>query len=254
MTPRLISLSALAALASLLAACSSAPPPAPAAPAAKPAAPPAPPPVVHINTGLEKCDKPLGLLQVNEDTGSIWFSQLRGYKLPTASTVLRMLIQQSGCFVWPERAASAKKGAPLPTADFSLSPTLSLTEAASPKGAGGLLESATVTLTLQDSRGGVQLAETEGSARYVDFTLFSPLFAANAGTSSMIKTADGRMVAASFVDAYNLLVRAARNYQLPGKAADALQNALPDAKSSLPGKPNAPAVKTPDASVPKLKR
>jgi hypothetical protein len=191
--------------------------------------------VVHINTALEKCDKPLGVLQVNEDTGSIWFSQLRSYKLPTASAMLRPLVLQSGCFAWPERASSTKKGTPALSADFTLSPALSLIE-----GPGGKIESTTVTLTLQDSRGGVQLAETEGSARYVDFSLFSAIFGANAGTSAAVKSPEGRLVAASFVDAYNLLVRAARNYQLPGKVT--------------PDQLGAPTVKLPEPPQPKLKR
>lgn len=215
MTFRPLSLASLALLGSLLIACGSKPPAPPPVPA-KPAAPPGPPPVVHINPALEKCPQPLGSVVVNEDTGSIWFSQLRDYKLPPTTAVLRVLVQQSGCFSWVDRPGAAPRGKagkaePLAKPDFTLAPTLSLTENAGK----GPLE-ATVTLALQDNRSTVQLAETEGAARYVDINLFSPLFTpANTGTAAYMKSPEGRVVAASFVDAFNLLVRAARNYQAP---------------------------------------
>lgn len=220
--PRAFVLTPLALLSSILiVACGSKPPAAPPPPE-KPAAPPGPPPVVHSNAALEKCPQPLGSVIVSEDTGSIWYSQLRSYKLPPASALLRVLVQQSGCFVWIERPGAATTGkagkagkvesAAKP--DFTLSPTISFTEAPASGGAGKAAPDATTTLTLQDNRSTVQLAETEGGAKYVDFNVFSPLFSApNAGTGAYVKSPEGRVIAASFVDAYNLLVRAARNYQ-----------------------------------------
>lgn len=226
-------------ICTLLAACGSKPPAAP--PPDKPAAPPGPPPVVHSNAALEKCDKPLGSLVVNEDVGSIWYSQVRGYKLPSTSTVLRVLVQQSGCFVWTEPGGAVKtksgKSAPPVKPDFTLSPSISFTDAAASAPGASTIEAST-TLTLQDNRSTVQLAETEGLARYVDFNTFSPMFSApNAGAGAFAKSPEGRVIAASFVDAYNLLVRAARKYQQPAQQSDT--------KSSLPSMPNAPKVDLP---------
>ncbi len=253
MTFRAFSLGILAVSAtSLLIACGSKPPAAPPPPD-KPAAPPGPPPVVHSNPALEKCDKPMGSLVVNEDIGSIWYSQLRGYKLPSASAALRVLVQQSGCFVWtePGGAVKTKSGKSTPPAkpDYTLSPTISFTEAAASAPGKSTID-ATTTLTLQDNRSTVQLAETEGSAGYVDFNTFSPIFSAPAaGTGAYVKSPEGRVIAASFVDAYNLLVRAARKYQQP------------DTKSSLPSMPNVPnvdlpakpAVQAPSVQAPSVK-
>lgn len=229
-------------ICSLLAACGSKPPAAP--PPDKPAAPPGPPPVVHSNAALEKCDKPLGSLVVNEDIGSIWYSQLRGYKLPSASAALRVLVQQSGCFVWIDASSGGSttktksgKNTPPSKPDFTLSPSISFTDATGSAAGKSTVEAAT-TLTLQDNRSTVQLAETEGSARYVEFNTFSPLFSApSAGASAFVKSPEGQVIAASFVDSYNLLVRAARKYQQPAQQSDA--------KSSLPSMPNVPNVDLP---------
>ncbi|WP_374592526.1 hypothetical protein [Aquabacterium sp.] len=224
---RPLSLALSALLGSLLIACGSQPPVPPAVPV-KPAAPPGPPPVVHVNTSLEKCPQPLGSVVVNEDTGSIWFSQLRDYKLPPTTLVLRVLVRQSGCFSWVDRPGTALRGKPgkaeaSAKPDFTLAPTLSLTE-----NAGKVPLEATVTLALQDNRSTVQLAETEGAARYVDINLFSPLFTpASAGTAAYMKSPEGRVVAASFVDAFNLLVRAARNYQAPPAMKAPLPTSVP---------------------------
>lgn len=248
MTFRLIRFGATALAASgLLMACSSAPPPAtaPTAAAQAAAAPAGPPPVVHINTALETCRHPLGSVVVSEDTGSIWYSQMRDYRLPPASTVLRVLVQQSGCFTWlaPGNHPS-RKGASTPHADFILSPSISFDDTHP--------DNTAVTLSLQDSHSTVQLAQTEGSARYVDFQRYSPMFGApQAGTGAFVKSTEGRIVAAAFVDAYNLLVRAARPYQSPDIKSSLPELNLPDLpnKPSLPNAPSKPPIALPDRSA-----
>ena len=55
-------------------------------------------------TQVEKCSKPLGTLAVYEDQHTDWYSYLtRNYKLTSTLPVLRLLAQQTNCFVIVER-------------------------------------------------------------------------------------------------------------------------------------------------------
>jgi hypothetical protein len=58
------------------------------------------------NSALEHCDQALGTIGVVEDQGAPWYSTLRSYKLGSTVPVLRMMIQQSNCFVVVERGAA----------------------------------------------------------------------------------------------------------------------------------------------------
>ena len=58
------------------------------------------------NSALEHCDQTLGTIGVVEDQSAPWFQTLRSYKLGTTVPVLRMMIQQSNCFVVVERGAA----------------------------------------------------------------------------------------------------------------------------------------------------
>lgn len=56
------------------------------------------------STEVEKCDAPLGTLAFHEDQRSDWYSYLtRNYKLTSTLPVLRLLAQQTNCFVIVER-------------------------------------------------------------------------------------------------------------------------------------------------------
>ena len=70
-------------------------------------------------------------------------------------------------------------------------------------------------LTLVDNRSGVQLGASEGSASKTDFGAWSGLFGAAAGGSlgGYTNTAEGKVLAGAFADAYNQLVVAVRNYK-----------------------------------------
>jgi hypothetical protein len=74
---------------------------------------------------------------------------------------------------------------------------------------------ASTTLTLVDSRSGVQLAAAEGSAANTDFSAFSGVFGSGAGGSvgGYTNTPEGKVLAGAFADAYNRLVVAVRNYK-----------------------------------------
>lgn len=56
---------------------------------------------------LEKCSETLGTLAVTEDRNASWYHTLRNqYKIQSTVPLLRMLIQQSNCFVVVERGAA----------------------------------------------------------------------------------------------------------------------------------------------------
>src|SRR3990172_1162310 len=146
---------------------------------------------------LEKCDETLGTMAVVEDQTAPWYHQLSQYKLGSTIPVLRIMIQQSNCFVVVERGAamrnmmqerelsqsgemregsSFQKGQ-MVAADYTMSPTITFSQKGT-SGMGGALgglfggagrligavagglnanESST-TLLLIDNRSGVQLA------------------------------------------------------------------------------------------------
>lgn len=59
------------------------------------------------SSALEKCDSALGTISLIENQNAGWYTVLTGeYKLPPTSNLLRLLIQQSNCFVIVERGAA----------------------------------------------------------------------------------------------------------------------------------------------------
>ncbi|MDN3920114.1 CsgG/HfaB family protein [Roseateles violae] len=80
--------------------------------------------------------------------------------------------------------------------------------------AGGLkFKQAQTSLMLSDSRSGIQVAAAEGSAEKADFNLGGALFGGGAagGMGGYSSTNEGKLVAASFIDNWNNIVRAIRN-------------------------------------------
>lgn len=206
------------------------------------------------NSVLEKCGKPLGTLAITEDQGADWFQIItHQYHLPPTANVLRLLVQQSNCFVVVERGAGFRqmtneralqasgelrsgssfgKGQ-MVSADYGLTPSVVF----SSNDAGGLgaalgglipgghaiaavagsvkFKEAQTMLTLVDNRSGVQIGAAEGSSSKTDFGLFGGLLGGGAagGLGGYTKTPEGKMLAAAFTDAYNQLVKALRNYK-----------------------------------------
>jgi len=207
----------------------------------------------NANPQLEKCDKTLGTLGVVEDTAAPWYHQLSQYKLGSTVPVLRMMIQQSNCFVIVERGAAmnkmmmerdlAKSGemragsnygkGQVVAADYTMSPTIAFSQKGTEGMSGalgglGLLGSvagavaggikaneASTTLLMIDNRSGVQLAAAEGSAKNYDFNVAGGLFGGGAfgGAGGYSNTPEGKILIAAFMDSYNQLVRAVRNYK-----------------------------------------
>ncbi|MGQ9499029.1 MAG: CsgG/HfaB family protein [Dissulfurimicrobium sp.] len=206
----------------------------------------------NANSQLERCPEALGTLALVEDTGAPWYGILTGQmKLGSTIPVLRLLVQQSNCFVVVERGRAMnnmmqeraleqsgelrknsrfQKGQ-MVAADYSMSPSITFSNNdAGRVGAaiGGLLGSvgaaiggsmsmkeASTMLTLVDNRTGVQVAAAEGSARNMDFGAMGGIFGAALGGvgGGYANTAEGKVIVAAFTDAYNNLVRAVRSYK-----------------------------------------
>lgn len=206
----------------------------------------------NVNPALERCEETLGSMSVVEDTASPWYLYLRSeWQLGPPTPVLKMLAQQSGCFVIVERgigmynvmverelekSGELRQGSgfgkgQMVSADYSLNPsiTFSNNDAGSIGGAiGGLFGSvgeaigssletkeASTILTLVDNRSGVQLAAAEGSARNVDIAGMGSFFGGSVGfgVGGYTNTAEGKVLVAAFTDSFNNMVRALRNYQ-----------------------------------------
>jgi hypothetical protein len=206
---------------------------------------------------LEKCTETLGTLAVVEDRNAGWYRQMQQYQVQSTVPLLRMLIQESNCFVVVERGAAMNvmmqerrleqsgemrqgsdfgKGQ-MVAADYAMNPSITfssrdsggigaavggLTSKLGSWGsavgavAGGLkFKEASTMLTLIDNRSGVQLAAAEGNSTKTDFGAWGGVFGGGAGGTmgGYTKTPEGKVIASSFADAYNNLVKAAKNYK-----------------------------------------
>jgi hypothetical protein len=206
----------------------------------------------NANTQLARCNAPLGTIAVVEDTNAPWYGVLTGqYHLGSTAPVLKLMIQQSNCFVVVDRGramnnmmqerALAQSGelrsnsnfgkGQMVSADYSLTPsiTFSNNNAGGIGGAvGGLLgpigaivggsisaKEASTMLTLDDNRSGVQVAASEGSAKNWDFGAIGGMLGAGFGGvgGGYSNTAQGKVIVAAFMDAYNGIVKAVENYK-----------------------------------------
>jgi len=206
---------------------------------------------------LEKCSETLGTLTVVEDRNAGWYRTMQTYQVQSTVPLLRMLIQQSNCFVVVERGAGlnvmkqerelersgeARQGSDfgkgqLVSADYAMNPSITF----SAKDAGGMsgavtaignklggwgstaaslagslkFKEASTMLTLVDNRSGVQLAAAEGNSSKTDFGAWGSVFGGGGGGTmgGYTKTPEGKVIASSFADAYNNLVKAARSYK-----------------------------------------
>lgn len=205
------------------------------------------------NRQLEHCGSPMGTLAVHEDqTAGWWHSYSNRYPdLGSTTPVLRMMIQQSNCFVVVERGvgmgnvmqeralqqsgelrAGSKFGkGQMASADYTMSPSIQFAA----KGTGGLggavggllggvagavagslrSNEASTTLLLVDNRSGVQIAAAVGSAKNYDFNAFGGLFTGGlgGGAGGFTNTPQGKVLTAAFVDSYNQMVKALRHYK-----------------------------------------
>ena len=206
---------------------------------------------------LERCQSPLGTVSLVENQDAGWYTILRNeYQLPPTANLLRLLIQQSNCFVVVERGAAGMRAmdrerqlmgsgemrggsnfgkGQMVASDYGMSPEIIFQndDAGGIGGAlGGLIgggkgralaaiggslktREASAMLTLVDNRSGVQVAASEGSASKSDFAGFGSLFGGSAGggLGGYQNTAQGKVITAAFMDAYNQMVVALRSYK-----------------------------------------
>ena len=205
---------------------------------------------------LERCSESLGTLAVVEDQGASWYGYLNShYKLGSTVPVLRMMVQQSNCFVVVERGRAMgslmqeraleqtgemRRGSgfgkgQMVAADYTMSPSINFSQKGT-SGVGGALgglmgpragrvfgaiagglksNEAATTLILVDNRSSVQLAAAEGSAQNWDFNIAGGLLGSSVGhgAGGYTNTPEGKILTAAFMDSYNKLVRAVRNYR-----------------------------------------
>lgn len=206
----------------------------------------------NANSTLEKCSKSLGTIAVVEDTGAHWYEILtRQYELGPTTPVLKLLLQQTNCFVVVERGSAMNnmmgeraleqsgelregssfgKGK-MVSADYSLSPSITFSnQNAGGAGAalggllgpvGGLLggsmssKEASTLVTMIDNRSGVQIAAAEGSAKNMDFGFIGGLIGGAAGGvgGGYSNTAQGKVIVAAFTDSINNVIKAVKNYK-----------------------------------------
>jgi len=207
----------------------------------------------NVNAKLGRCDRPAGTIALVEDTSLDWYrAYMDKYRLGSTSPVLRLLIQQSNCFIVVERGRAMAnmqqeralqqsgemrqnsnfgKGQ-MVAADYSLTPEVLMSArgtsglGAALGGFGGRLgvlgavaggiqtNEAAVMLTLVDNRSGVQVAAAEGSSSNTDFNLGAVLVGSSGfgGAGGYTNTPQGKVVTAAFTDAYNNIITAVRNY------------------------------------------
>lgn len=214
---------------------------------------------------LEKCGSSLGTLAVVEPQD--YTSQaLQSIGLPSPTGLIRLIVQQSGCFQLVERGMAMQNimqernlssGGQLQrnsnmgqgqmvTADYILTPNVAFSQNdAGGAGAalgllpgrvgafGGLLAGglktkvAQTSMVLADTRTTLQVAAAEGSAKATDFALGGLGGAGGVvgGLGGYTSTAEGKVIASSFVDNWNNIVRSIRGNLAPVSAAEAAPQA-----------------------------
>jgi len=202
------------------------------------------------NSALERCPESLGTLAIEEDTAAPWYVTLQQYRLGSTVPVLRLMIQQSNCFVIVERgkamnnmmrerdlargdesrAGSSFQKGQMVAADYSMSPSIQFSGKTGGGGlglggfGGGILgmvagslskNEASTTLLLIDNRSGVQISAAEGTAGNFDFGIFGAAFGGGGfgGGGGYAKTPEGKVITAAFADSFNQMVKALRNYK-----------------------------------------
>ncbi|MBW8756100.1 MAG: SH3 domain-containing protein [Burkholderiales bacterium] len=201
------------------------------------------------DSNVEKCSRKLGVMAVAEPHGG--WGYLSTYQLGSPEQLLRMMVQQSGCFDVVERGIamqniqqerSLAEGGELrgesnvgkgqmQAADFVMTPAVQI--AANNTGgvggalAGGLLnkfglggvagglkfKEASTSLVIADVRSSLQVASAEGKASKTDFDIggWGWTGAAFGAANGYTNTPEGKVIAASLLDNWNHIVVAIRD-------------------------------------------
>ena len=201
------------------------------------------------SNNAERCSKKLGVLAVAEpQQGWAYLSQ---YQLGSPAALLRMMVQNSGCFDVVERGvgmqnlkeerALAEGGelrgesnvgkGQMQAADFVMTPNIQVSSSDT-GGVGGAIggallgrfglggvagglkfKEASTSLLISDVRSSIQVASAEGKATKTDFDIggFGWVGIAGAAAGGYTKTPEGKVIAASLMDNYNNVVKSVRN-------------------------------------------
>ena len=201
------------------------------------------------DSNVEKCSHKLGVMAVAEPHGG--WNYLSAYQLGSPEQLLRMMVQQSGCFDVVERGVAmqniqqerslAESGdlrgesnvgkGQMQAADFVMTPAVQI--AANNTGgvggalAGGLLnkfglggvsgglkfKEASTSLVVADVRSSIQVASAEGKATKTDFDIggWGWTGAAFGAANGYTNTPEGKVIAASLLDNWNHIVVAIRD-------------------------------------------
>jgi hypothetical protein len=207
---------------------------------------------------LERCDKAMGTVAVVEPQSHV-IHALSRYKLGSPTGLIRLMIQQSNCFLVVERGTGMQNlmqeralaesgqlrqgsnmgGGQMVTADYVLTPAVVFSEDNAGGVGGGLggaigglfggagraigglagglqFKEAQTSMLLADARSSLQVAAAEGSAKKADLRLGGFFAAAGSGgggggaLGGYANTNEGKVIAASFADNYNGIVRSVR--------------------------------------------
>ena len=198
---------------------------------------------------IEKCGHKLGVLAVTEPNGG--WGYLSSYQLGSPAQLIRMMVQDSGCFDVVERGVAmanireerslAEAGemrgesnigkGQMQAADFVMTPAVQIAAnntggvggalvggALSHFGLGGLtgglkFKEASTSLIIADVRSSLQVASAEGKATKTDFDIggWGWTGAAFGAANGYTNTPEGKVIAASLLDNWNNIVRTIRD-------------------------------------------
>jgi hypothetical protein len=195
---------------------------------------------------LQKCDKPIGTLAVHEPQQEYMRTFAR-YSLGSPAALLRMMAQQSKCFVVVERGVAMQNmqqerelaragemqqdanmgGGQMKAADFIMTAAVQVVDnnaggaggavggilgrrapVVGALGAGVKFKEAQTSLLIADARTSVQVAAAEGKARKSNFNLGAIGWGGGAvgAVGGYSNTAEGKVIAASYLDNFNGIV------------------------------------------------
>lgn len=210
---------------------------------------------VGANTSLERCDKTLGTLAVDDGRAADWYGRFGSEtSVTTIEPLIRLAVQQSNCFVITSignlrtdsrisritdiqrnsgeyRAGSNQHKGQRVAADYYLEPQIIIDNDSTGRiggAVGGLFspmvgalagaletKASVVTLTLFDIRSSVQISISEGNSTANNYSAALGAFGGGVagGLGGFSRTPAGKATVAAFVDAYNGMVRALKNYE-----------------------------------------
>lgn len=201
---------------------------------------------------LQRCDKPVGTVALNEDDESAYFKHGRRYGIQSPAATLRLFAQQSNCFVIVERGQALQstqverqldqsrelrkdsnfgKGL-IAAADYSITPSIVLRDNNARGTSGGIIatlgtvfvggggkvkhKDVQALLTMIDNRSSVQVAIAEGSATGTDKEIYIGGLAAPLGigfAESYARTKQEKIIIGAYLDAFNNLINVVRSYR-----------------------------------------